>query len=299
MKKNLLKNYANYKEKKKYYKMRKTINLFKCIAVLFIGLSFAGCATIVNQDEVGVRTFAGKFSSQPSSPGLKLFAWPIGDIQKLSIRTQNLEVRLDLPSKEGLNVSSEISILYRLSPNLASKVLEEIGANYEKDLILPVFRSSAADVTAQFDAKDMHTGKRSLIEKNIRDRMTSLLDSRGFKIDAVLMKTINLPSRLASSIEAKLQAEQDAQRMNFVLEQEKKEAERKLIEAKGVSKAQKEISKGLSHKVLQFQSIQAFRELSQSPNTKTIISDGKSPMMLPVIENKSTRKSGFNLTSNP
>jgi len=111
--------------------------------------------------------------------------------------------------------------------------------------------------------------------------MASILTDRGFSIDSVLLKTITLPNRLASSIEAKLQAEQDAQRMSFVLDQERKEAERKLIEAKGVSRAQKEIAKGLSKKVLQFQSIQAFRELSKSPNTKTIITDGKTPILIP------------------
>ena len=268
--------------------------------LILTGICLTGCATIINQDEVGVRDFAGSFSQEASGPGIKMYFWPIADIQKFSVQTQNLEVKLDLPSKEGLNVASEISILYRLLPESAPKVLEYVGTNYESDLILPVFRSSAADVTARFDAKDMHTGKRSEIESEIRDRMTKILNNRGFMVESVLLKTINLPTNLAASIEAKLQAEQDAQRMNFVLEQEKKEAERKLIEARGVSRAQKEIAKGLSQKVLEFQSIQAFRELAKSPNSKTIVTDGKSPLMIPITQDSSSKqKSSYQLSSNP
>lgn len=216
----------------------------------------------------------------PSGTGLKFYFWPFADIRKFTIRTQNLEVKLKLPSKEGLNIRAVISILYRVVPDKTPIVLEKVGEEYERDLILPVFRSAAADITAQFNAKDMHTGKRSEIENSIRDRMASILADRGFEVETVLLKSITLPTNLASSIEAKLQAEQDAQLMSFVLQQEKKEAERKLIEARGVSDAQKAISKGLSEKVLRFQAIQAFKELSKSNNSKVIITDGKTPIMM-------------------
>ena len=250
------------------------------ILFLFTAVLTTGCATIIDQNEVAVREFLGSFSEKPSGSGIKLYFWPLSSVQKFSIRTQNTEVKLKIPSKEGLNIEATMSILYRVVPVKTPMVLEKVGVEYERDLILPVFRSAAADVTSQFNAKDMHTGKRSEIETRIQERMAGILANRGFEVENVLLKSIQLPTKLAESIEAKLQAEQDAQRMSFVLQQERKEAERKLIEARGVSDAQKAIAKGLSDKVLRFQSIEAFKQLSNSPNTKVIVTDGKSPLMI-------------------
>lgn len=119
----------------------------------------------------------------------------------------------------------------------------------------------------------MHTSERAIIEKAIKDQMMSLLDGRGLEIEAILLKSIQLPPSLARAIEAKLEAEQQAQRMQFVLEEEKREAERKRIEAVGIRDAQAIISEGLNTNILQFKSIEAFMELAKSPNTKIIITD--------------------------
>ncbi|HQU60505.1 MAG TPA: SPFH domain-containing protein, partial [Saprospiraceae bacterium] len=145
---------------------------------------------------------------------------------------------------------------------------------------LPVFRSAVADVSARFFAKDMHTGERSTIETDIRDQMSSILAERGITVDAVLIKSIQLPANLARAIEEKLEAEQRALRMEFVLDEARREAERKRIEAEGVRDAQNIISEGLDPQVLQFKSIEAFLELAKSPNTKVIISDGDLPVLL-------------------
>ena len=257
----------------------------KLMSILIFTLVLSGCTTVVRQDEVGVREFLGVFSDQVSNPGLKLYFWPISDVEKFPLRTKNLEVSLDLPSKEGLNVSAEISILYRIEAIKATQILQSVGIDYEQALILPVFRSSSADVTSKFDAKDMHTGKRAEIENEIKLHMVKLLASRGFMIESVLLKAIKLPSGLARSIEEKLQAEQNAQRMNFVLDQERKEAERLMIQAQGVRNAQKTISQGLNKNILQYQAIEAFRELSKSANSKVIISNGKIPLIMDIDAN--------------
>lgn len=252
----------------------------KNLFLLFALFASSACATVIRQDQVGVREFLGTFSKKPSQPGLKIYVPPFGNILKFPVMTKNLEVALDLPSKEGLNVNSEISILYRIEPQNVIRILQSAGVNYEKDLILPVFRSSSADVTAKFDAKDMHTGRRAEIESEIRAKMAKTLVDRGFEIEAVLLKSIRLPSGLARSIEEKLQAEQNAQRMNFILDQERKEAERLIIQAEGVKNSQKTISQGLNKNILQYQAIEAFRELSKSPNSKIIISNGTNPLIM-------------------
>ena len=189
-------------------------------------------------------------------------------------------MKLNLPSKEGLNVNSEISILYHIKPELAKNVLEDVGQNYEKVMILSVFRSAAADICAQFYAKDMHSGNRSIIEEEIRQRMVSLVSERGFEIEAVLLKSINLPPGLYNAVEEKLKAEQEAERMEFVLQTEQREAERKKIEAEGTRDAQNILTNGLNDQVIRWRSLEVLNNLAASPNAKLIITDGKSPVLL-------------------
>ena len=137
-----------------------------------------------------------------------------------------------------------------------------------------------ADVTSRFYAKDMHTGERATIERAIRDQMMKYLDEKGIRVEAVLLKSIQMPPSLARAIEEKLEAEQQAQRMEFVLQQARQEADRRRIEAEGVRDAQNIISEGLDPAILQFKSIEAFLKLAKSPNAKIIVTDGDLPMLL-------------------
>jgi len=243
---------------------------------LFIGQS---CVTI-KQGEVGVKRKFGKFSDKGYTEGLKIYNPLVSRIIKISTQTENLEVSLSIPSKEGLYILSEVSILYRVDPNEASDLLRNIGTDYKNNVILPVFRSSVSDVSANYFAKDMHTGQRSNIENEIQTRMMSYLSEKGIIIDAVLLKSIQLPRSLAAAIEDKLEAEQQAQRMEFILNQSERQAEQKRIEAKGIRDAQIIISEGLDQKVLQFKSIEAFEKIATSPNAKVIISEGDMPIIL-------------------
>jgi len=254
----------------------KTIQ-FIILSILMVLIS--SCA-VVRQDQIGIKRKWGKITPQVISPGLRVINPFSTYIIKLPARTVNLEVRADLPSKEGLTIVTEISILYHLIPEKASVILRDAGTSYENTLILPVFRSAVSDVSARFFAKDMHSSKRAQIEKEVEERMNEILLERGFMIESVLMKSVRLPEGLTQSIEEKLQAEQESQRMEFVLSREKMEADRLKIEAEGIRDYQRIISEGLNPMILQFMSIEAFRELSKSSNSKVIITDGKTPLML-------------------
>ncbi|MEL7005411.1 MAG: prohibitin family protein [Bacteroidota bacterium] len=250
--------------------------LFIVLSVLFL----SSACTVVRQGEVGVKRKLGKLTPKTIQPGAVVFNPFVATIIKLPIRTVNLEISTNLPSKEGLNVGAIISILYRIDQEKAASIVENIGPNYEEVVVTSVFRSASADVCSRFFAKDMHSTQRAVIEKEITKQMASLVADRGFQIEAVLMKTIQLPQGLARAVEEKLEAEQDAQRMEFLLQREKLEAQRKLVEAQGISDAQKIISQGLSEKILRWQTIEAFKELSKSPNSKVIITSGDSPLMM-------------------
>ena len=257
----------------------KNFRFVKLLGLLLLITGFMQC-TVVKEGEVGVKRKLGKYDDRPYQEGLRIFNPLTSRVVKVSTQTNNMEVSLAIPSKEGLNIRSEVSILYNVIPTQTPKLLREIGPNFEENVILPVFRSAVADVSSRFFAKDMHTGQRATIESSIRDQMMHLLDGKGIQIEAVLLKSIQLPSSLAKAIEEKLEAEQQAQRMEFVLQEERREAERKIIEAQGVRDAQQIISEGLDQNILQFKSIEAFMELAKSPNTKIIISDGDMPMIM-------------------
>ncbi len=252
------------------------------LKVLVLSLSFLilnSCVTI-RQGNVGVKRTVGKINENIIEPGAQLYNPFASKIIVVAIRTKNLEVKLDLPSKEGLNISADISILYHVEKNKATQIIGEIGMDYESTIILPVFRASAADVTARYMAKDMHTGNRFEIENAIKEQMMKIIGNRGFVIEAVLMKSIQLPEGLYKAIEEKLQAEQDAQRMEFILQKEKQEASRRIIEAEGIRDANKIISEGLTPQIIQYKTIEAYRELSKSPNAKLIIGNGQQLILM-------------------
>lgn len=253
---------------------------FKLIAVFaFIGL-LSSC-TVVRQGEVGVKRTLGRIKPQTLQEGPKIFNPFLTTIIRVPTRTMNMEVRSPLPSKEGLTVQSDISILYRVEPSFAPKIVEQLGRNYDQVIILPVFRSAVADVAAKYFAKDMHTGQRSEIERSIKELMMLQLKERGFVVESVLLKSIVLPPGLTKAIEEKLESEQESQRMQFVLDKERQEAQRRIIEAAGIRDAQKIINEGLTPMLIQFKSIEAFNKLSTSPNSKVIItSSAAMPLMI-------------------
>jgi prohibitin 1 len=240
---------------------------------------FAQC-TVVRQGEAGVKRTFGKYNDKAYVSGLKFFNPFTSSIVKVSTQTENIEVQVDIPSREGLTIRSEVSILYNIQTRQAPDLLRNIGMDYEQTVILPVFRSAVADVTAKYYAKDMHSGSRAEIETVIRELMMKTLDGKGITVEAVLLKSIQLPRSLAKAIEDKLEAEQQAQRMEFVLQGEQREAERKRIQATGVRDANQIIAAGLTPEILQYKSIEAWLTLSQSANSKVIISNGSIPMMM-------------------
>lgn len=249
------------------------------LVVVCLTALLSSCTT-VRQGTVGVKQRFGKLSDRTITSGLVLLNPFTTRVIKVPVRTVNRELEMDLPSREGLNVRSEISILYRIRPDKVPHIIENIGRDYEQAIIVSVFRSAAADICSRHFAKDMHSAQRASIEKEISDHMNELLQPRGFIIEAVLMKSIRLPQGLAKAIEDKLEAEQRAQQMEFELQRERLEAQRKVIEAEGVRDAQKVLTEGLNENILRFRSIEAFEQLARSPNAKVIVTDGSTPFLI-------------------
>lgn len=242
-------------------------------------LLLSGCV-IIKPGEVGVRRTLGKLQPKVLEQGVHGVNPFATTVIRKPIRTVNLEMALNLPSKEGLNIQSAISILYRVDKAAVPKLIENVGNGYEQ-IIESVFRSSSADICARFMAKDMHSGKRADIEKEIAEAMAIILKPQGILVEAVLLKTIQLPPGLYNSIESRLEAEQEAMRMQYVIDQERREAERKVIEAQGNRDAQQILSEGLTDEILELRRIEAMLKLAESENSKVIfLNDNDTPMVL-------------------
>ena len=254
--------------------MKTKIFLILCLSALM-----TSCA-VIRPGDVGIKRTLGKLKGKTKTQGVIFFNPFTSTIVRIPIRTVNKEIRLNLPSKEGLNVQAEISILYHIEEDKVSEIISTVGRKYEQTLILSTFRSASADVCARFFAKDMHSGQRGIIEKEIKTQMSKLLDGRGFVIEAVLLKSITLPQGLYAAIEAKLRAEQEAQQMTFILQREEKEADRKRIEAQGIRDAQLIIKEGITDENIKWKSLEVLKEISMSPNAKLILTDGKTPVLI-------------------
>jgi regulator of protease activity HflC (stomatin/prohibitin superfamily) len=283
----------------------------KYTSILLLLVLTSGCA-VINPGQVGVKRTLGKLSSKVSQPGPVLFNPFISKVIRLNVGTMNLSIKENLPSKEGLTILSESSILYHIKAADVPKIIQETGLTFEDNLILPVFRSAASDVCSRYYAKDMHSAKRHEIEKEIQIRLAEVCDAKGFVIEEVLLKSITLPAGLTESIETKLQAEQEALRMEFVLDRQKKEVERQIIEAEGAKKtnviqaearaeamrieaegsaksieikakankaANEMLNSSITPNILKLNEIEAFVKLATSPNAKTVITDGKGSVL--------------------
>ncbi|MBI3019422.1 MAG: prohibitin family protein [Deltaproteobacteria bacterium] len=248
--------------------------------VVIVGVMALSCVKLIPAGHVGVKDFFGKVSDQVLYPGIH-FVLPMTKVVKFSTRTQSMKEAASVPTSEGLVVSLDVSLLYHVKPSEAVTIYKTIGEGYEYIVIDPQLRSVIRDVTAGYEAKFLYSTSRELVAQNMFEHLKKLLDSRGIEAEQVLLRAIQLPELLTTAIQEKLQAEQQSQRMKFVLEKEKQEAERKRVEAQGVSDFQNIVSKGLSSQLLKWKAIEVAGDLSKSQNAKIIVLGDKTG--LPII----------------
>jgi regulator of protease activity HflC (stomatin/prohibitin superfamily) len=254
--------------KKRFQKSETTFALMGFIAALLI--AFLQCFTIIPAGHTGVIDFLGYVSDNTLKPGVNLVN-PMANVEKMSIKTQELKELMSVPSKEGLSVDLEISLLFKLDSEKANEIYKTVGPNYAEIILTPQFRSVVRGVTARYEAKALYTASREKLAGEILDELEKLVGPRGIIVEQAPLRQIQLPERLTKSIEEKLQAEQESQRMEFILTREKQEADRKRIEAKGIADFQEIVSKGISEQLLKWKGIEATEKLAGSQNTKVVI----------------------------
>jgi len=240
------------------------------VAGLAALLALSQFFTVIPAGHVGVVDFFGSVSPTSLKAGINLRN-PLARIVKMTVKTQEIKEVMDVPSKEGLTVQLEVSAIYHLDPERAPEIYKTVGPNYVEVILEPQFRSVSRGVTAGFEAKALYTSEREMLAEIILKDIQRQVGSRGVTVEATPLRRVGLPPGLTQAIEEKLRAEQESQRMQFVLLKEKQEAERKRIEAQGIADFQEIVTKGISEPLLRWKGIEATEKIAQSPNAKVIV----------------------------
>ncbi len=256
------------------------------IIVVIVGFLISAIR-IVQPGHVGIQILFGDTKDHVLYEGMSIVN-PLVDIKEFSTRTLNYTMSssdeegyqagddaIKILSNDGLEVNIDLTILYKMIPTRAPDIYRRIGPNYQDVLIRPLTRTSIRNSGANYDAVQLFAEKRKEFEQDILDVLKDTLESRGFVLEQILVRKIDLPSSVKQSIERKITAVQEAERMEYVLEKEEQEAERKRVEARGVADAQAILDKGLSPKVLEYERIKMQKELANSQNAKMIIMNGE------------------------
>jgi prohibitin 1 len=238
-------------------------------AFLLVILVFSSI-TRVGTGHVGVLTLFGKVTGESLDEGIHLIN-PLKTNNEMSVQTQTIKESASVPSSEGLMMALDTSLIYHLNPERAAEVFQKIGADYEDKVVEPTLRSAIREATASHTANALYTGEREMVAKQIQDQITLELTKRGLNVENVLLRDVQLPATLKASIEAKQQAEQEALAMNFRLQKETQEAQRKRIEAAGVRDFQQIVAQGITPSLLEWKGIEATETLAKSANTKVVV----------------------------
>ncbi len=263
-------------------------NVLKLFGFVVIALGlFSSMFKQIDAGKVGVKSLYGNVEPDVLESGLHIIN-PLLDITDFDIQTQNYTMSaihdegtkegddaIRVLSNDGLEVVIDLTVLYRISPELAPKIFKQIGVDYADKIVRPVTRTRIRDNAVYYDAVALYSTKRNEFQQRIFKTIEADFKSRGLVLEQLLIRNINLPTSVKTTIESKINAEQEAQKMTFVLQKEKQEAERKRVEAQGIADYQRIISTGLSDKQLQYEQIKAQKELAASPNTKIIFMNGK------------------------
>jgi regulator of protease activity HflC (stomatin/prohibitin superfamily) len=254
----------------------------RLIVVAFVLILFlaGNPIKVIPAGHVGVKDFFGSVSPNVLPPGVR-FVFPFTRVVKMSIQTQEVKETAEVPSKEGLTMELEGSLLFRLDPEKAANIYKTVGQDYQEIAVHPQIRSAIREITASYEAKVLYSAERERISKETLELFRKLAGDRGIIAEAVLLRKIGLPAIVANAIQEKLRREQEAEQMKFVLQKEQQEAERKRIEAQGIADFQKIVAAGISPQLLEWKGIEATEKLAMSQNSKVVvIGSGKNGLPL-------------------
>lgn len=260
--------------------------------VLIVLWGFSKAVVQIEAGNVGVKSLFGKVQDGAIPSGLNLIN-PLMDVEQFNIKTQNYTMSgiadegdkggddaIRALSKDGLEVTIDLTVLYKIIPEMAPAIYRELGLSYRELIVRPIARTRIRDLAANYEAVSLYSSKREEFQSKIFNAIDEDFKRRGLVLEQLLVRNIQLPESVKKAIESKINAEQDAQKMEFVLQKERQEADRKRVEAQGIADYQKIITSTLTDKQLKYEAIKAQKELATSANAKVVIMGGKDGSML-------------------
>jgi len=285
------------KQREEFLKLAKGMR-FAGLAIIVLGF-LTSCIKQIDAGQIGVKSLFGKIDNDILTSGLNLIN-PLVDVKTVDVKTLNYTMSgvrdegdkegddaIRVLTADGLEVVIDLTVLYRVTSDQAPRLIRETGLDYRDKIVRPLTRTKIRDNAVYFTAIDLYSTKRDLFQGRIFKSIDEDFKKRGLILEQLLVRNITLPANIKTSIEDKIKAEQDAQKMEFVLQKEKQEAERKRVEAQGIADYQKIISAGLGDKQLQYEQIQVMKALVTSPNAKVIVlGKGNTPIILDAKDGK-------------
>jgi regulator of protease activity HflC (stomatin/prohibitin superfamily) len=279
------------KQKEELHKLGNGVRSFGIVLIIIGALN--ACVKQIDAGQIGVTSLFGKVSNEVLTSGLN-FINPLVDVSTVDIKTLNYTMSgvhnegdkegddaIRVLTADGLEVTIDLTVLYRVVGTEAPRLIKETGLDYKDKIVRPLTRTKIRDNAVYFTAIDLYSTKRDQFQSRIFNSIEADFKKRGLILEQLLLRNITLPNNVKTSIEEKIKAEQDAQKMEFVLQKEKQEAERKRVEAQGIADYQRIISTGLNDKQLQYEQIQMMKGLITSPNSKVIVmGKGNTPVIL-------------------
>lgn len=263
-------------------------------ALLLLGVVLSTVVQI-GVGQVGVQTLFGQVQPRVLQPGLSVVN-PLVDVTHFDTRTQNYTMSaqhsegqqagddaIRVLSADGLEVVIDLTVLYHVVPTQAPRILSTIGEDYQDKIVRAISRTRIRDNAVYYDAVALYSTRREEFQTRILTSIEKDFRANGLQLDQLLIRNIQLPQSVKTSIESKISAEQEAQKMQFVVQKERQEADRKRVEAQGIADYQRIINTQLSDKLLQYETIKANQAIATSPNAKVIImgqSRGAGPQLL-------------------
>jgi regulator of protease activity HflC (stomatin/prohibitin superfamily) len=269
----------------------------RLIRMVGLGIAFVGIVSAsvkqIDAGQVGVQSLFGKVQERILVSGLNLIN-PLVKVHYFDIKTQNYTMSsvstegaqsadeaIRILSADGLEVTIDLTVLYSVIPSEAPRIYREIGMDYKNVIVRPITRTKIRDNAVYYDAVALYSKQRDAFQIKISESIEKDFKGRGLILEQLLVRNISLPASVKAAIESKINAEQDAQKMEFVLQKEKQEAERKRVEAQGIADYQRIINSEITDKLLQYEGIKAQKEIALSPNSKVIImGKGSAPIII-------------------
>ncbi|MGR3810721.1 prohibitin family protein [Jiulongibacter sp. NS-SX5] len=261
------------------------------IVLLILG-ALAKAVVQINPGQVGVQSLFGKVKDNTLKSGLNVVN-PLVEVHEFDIKTQNYTMSgitdeghkggddaIRALSKDGLEVTIDLTVLYRIIPESAPSIYRELGKAYRDVIVRPIARTRIRDLAANYEAVSLYSSKREEFQNKIFDAIEKDFTQRGLVLEQLLVRNITLPVSVKAAIESKINAEQEAQKMEFVLQKEKQEAERKRVEAQGIADYQRILTSTITDRLLKYEAIQAQKALAESENSKMVILGGKESNLL-------------------